>query len=412
MTLDQPTDDDRSRASEASLAKMRKYATAFAAKSGTFLHPQPEITEFLVIGLAQHLEQLGRPLCPCNFYPDKAAEAQSSEWICACDEMQRYKYCHCLLFVNEAGLPITEYLPEGHEGRDAYGVIADPDHGPPRGVQLKKGRPAADADEALEQRRRAGVALGLVQQRERPFEGHRAAGSLGDLRLHDHASRRHHAPRRRRLEVEHRVAASCERGELAPVLLKACEEPGDRGGRIHHRRDDRRVLVDARARRGDAGRDRADRLRRQFEERHVPRDPPARRQPVRVPLVRAGLADEPQRRADAPVQFARGLLELFERQRVEDGRVGHAAAPDPRGCRAYASAMNDLGWGMQLAIFVALVVNLWFGGDIIEEHFGHVVRAASEITLIGTWLVLVMGMRAPLPWRRRKPEDEEPPERR
>jgi ferredoxin-thioredoxin reductase catalytic chain len=40
--------------------------------------------------------------------------------------MQKYKYCHCLLFVTPEGLPITEYLPEGHEGRDAYGVVKDP----------------------------------------------------------------------------------------------------------------------------------------------------------------------------------------------------------------------------------------------------------------------------------------------
>jgi ferredoxin-thioredoxin reductase catalytic chain len=40
--------------------------------------------------------------------------------------MQIYKYCHCLLFVNEEGLPITEYLPEGHEGREIYGVVPDP----------------------------------------------------------------------------------------------------------------------------------------------------------------------------------------------------------------------------------------------------------------------------------------------
>ena len=153
MTLDQPTDADRARASEASLAKMRKYVTAFAAKSGTSLHPRPEITEFLVIGLAQHFDRLGRPLCPCNFYEDKVAEAKSSEWICACDEMQRYKYCHCLLFVNDDGLPITEYLPEGHEGRDAYGVIRDPDPTrgralgrleEQRGTRLKKGGGGAD----------------------------------------------------------------------------------------------------------------------------------------------------------------------------------------------------------------------------------------------------------------------------
>ena len=136
MTLDQPTDADRARATPGSLEKMWKYVRGFAAKSGTSLHPHPEITEFLVIGLAQHVDQLGRPLCPCNFYEDKVAEAKSSEWICACDEMQRYKYCHCLLFVNDEGFPITEYLPEGHEGREIYGVITDPD--PTRGRALGK----------------------------------------------------------------------------------------------------------------------------------------------------------------------------------------------------------------------------------------------------------------------------------
>ena len=40
--------------------------------------------------------------------------------------MKVYKYCHCLLFVNEEGMPITEYLPEGHEGLATYGVVKDP----------------------------------------------------------------------------------------------------------------------------------------------------------------------------------------------------------------------------------------------------------------------------------------------
>lgn len=31
-----------------------------------------------------------------------------------------------MLFCNSEGLPITEYLPEGHEGREAYGIIKDP----------------------------------------------------------------------------------------------------------------------------------------------------------------------------------------------------------------------------------------------------------------------------------------------
>ena len=124
---------------------MRKYATHFAEKSGTYLHPHEEITEFLVIGLAKHIDELGRPLCPCNFYEDKAAEAKSSTWICACDEMQKYKYCHCLLFVNEEGLPITEYLPEDHEGREIYGLIKDPH--PRQGPRARPPRREAGAED-------------------------------------------------------------------------------------------------------------------------------------------------------------------------------------------------------------------------------------------------------------------------
>ena len=90
----------------------------------------------VVEGLARHIELVGRPLCPCNFYPDPHAEAKQRRWICACDEMQKYKYCHCLLFVNEEGFPITEHLPEDHEGREAYGIIRDPN--PDKGRAMAK----------------------------------------------------------------------------------------------------------------------------------------------------------------------------------------------------------------------------------------------------------------------------------
>ncbi len=113
------------------LEKMWRYATKFAEKTGTSFHPDREVTESVVKGLAHHVDTLGRPLCPCNFYPDKKAEAKLRRWICACDEMQLYKYCHCLLFVRKDGQPITEYLPEGHEGRQTYGIVSDetPDKG-------------------------------------------------------------------------------------------------------------------------------------------------------------------------------------------------------------------------------------------------------------------------------------------
>ena len=114
-------------ASEESVRKMRKYVEKYWEKTGTSPHPEPEVTEAVVQGLALHVDELGRPLCPCNFYPDKKQEvAESRRWICACDEMKQYKYCHCLLFVTPEGLPITEHLPEGHEGRTVYGLVLDP----------------------------------------------------------------------------------------------------------------------------------------------------------------------------------------------------------------------------------------------------------------------------------------------
>ena len=120
--------------SQAIIDKMWAFARKYAAKSGTSLHPDRGVTEAVVQGLATHIEQVGRPLCPCNFYPDPQEEAKQRRWICACDEMQKYKYCHCLLFVNEQGLPITEYLPEDHEGRQVYGLVKDPNPDKGRGL--------------------------------------------------------------------------------------------------------------------------------------------------------------------------------------------------------------------------------------------------------------------------------------
>jgi ferredoxin-thioredoxin reductase catalytic chain len=126
--------------------RMRKFVSNYCEKSGTTVHPDPEVTEVVIQGLASHAETLGRPLCPCRFYPDKKEEIKFRTWICACDDMQIYKYCHCLLFVTPEGLPITEYLPEEHEGRQMYGLIKDP--------QPEKGRPLRDQAAAREEERR------------------------------------------------------------------------------------------------------------------------------------------------------------------------------------------------------------------------------------------------------------------
>jgi ferredoxin-thioredoxin reductase catalytic chain len=106
--------------------RLERFVESYTKKSGTTTHPDKAVTEAVLLGLGSNLEALGRPLCPCRYYPDKAAEAEHRTWICACDDMQIYKYCHCMLFTNEEGLPITEHLPEGHEGRRTYGVVEDP----------------------------------------------------------------------------------------------------------------------------------------------------------------------------------------------------------------------------------------------------------------------------------------------
>jgi ferredoxin-thioredoxin reductase catalytic chain len=113
-------------ASEESLQRLRRFVEKYCEKSGTSTHPDKDVTEAVVRGLAHHMDTLGKPLCPCRFYPDKKEEARHRTWICACDDMQIYKYCHCLLFVDAQGLPITEYLPEDHEGRKTYGLVKDP----------------------------------------------------------------------------------------------------------------------------------------------------------------------------------------------------------------------------------------------------------------------------------------------
>jgi ferredoxin-thioredoxin reductase catalytic chain len=120
------------------IQRLRKYIEKYWQKTGTNPHPDPEITEAVVLGLSANMEELGRPLCPCNFYPDKQTELNEHgrRWICACDEMKKWKYCHCLLFVTPEGMPITEYLPEDHEGRDIYGLVLDPT--PAKGRESKE----------------------------------------------------------------------------------------------------------------------------------------------------------------------------------------------------------------------------------------------------------------------------------
>ena len=111
---------------QGSIRRIETLVRIYTEKSGTTVHPDATVTDAVVKGLARNLDVLGRPLCPCRFYPNPIEEVRHRTWICACDDMQIYKYCHCLLFVNSEGKPITEYLPEDHVGRLAYGLVPDP----------------------------------------------------------------------------------------------------------------------------------------------------------------------------------------------------------------------------------------------------------------------------------------------
>ena len=112
--------------SEKAMQRMRRLVENFTEKSGSYTSPVEGVTESVILGLAQNVDEVGRPLCPCRFYPDKTEEIKHRTWICPCDDMQIYKYCHCLLFVDKEGMPITEHLPEDHEGKEMYGIIEDP----------------------------------------------------------------------------------------------------------------------------------------------------------------------------------------------------------------------------------------------------------------------------------------------
>jgi ferredoxin-thioredoxin reductase catalytic chain len=111
---------------EETIKRVRNYVAKYCDKTGLTTHSMPEVTDAVVLGLANNIDTLGKPLCPCRFYPDKAEEIKSRTWLCPCKDMKSYKYCHCMLFVNKDGMPVTEHLPEDHEGIATYGITKDP----------------------------------------------------------------------------------------------------------------------------------------------------------------------------------------------------------------------------------------------------------------------------------------------
>ena len=63
-------------------------------------------------------------------------------------------------------------------------------------------------------------------------------------------------------------------------------------------------------------------------------------------------------------------------------------------------------WSRHLVIFVALLVNLWLGGQLVEELAGRQLRVVFEVLLILGYLWLVVGIGRLL---RDRPDEPPPP---
>ena len=82
-----------------SLEAMRKFAEAYAKRTGTVFCVDSSVTSVVIEGLSKHKDHYGSPLCPCRHYEDKVVEVQSAYWNCPCVPMRERKECHCMLFL-------------------------------------------------------------------------------------------------------------------------------------------------------------------------------------------------------------------------------------------------------------------------------------------------------------------------
>jgi len=68
--MTQPTTKSRER--------IQRLVDLYTSKTGTTTHPDGEITEIVILGLASHLDQLKKPLCPCRFLSGQERGDQAS----------------------------------------------------------------------------------------------------------------------------------------------------------------------------------------------------------------------------------------------------------------------------------------------------------------------------------------------
>nr|YP_009502208.1 ferredoxin thioreductase subunit beta [Porolithon onkodes]ASB29809.1 ferredoxin thioreductase subunit beta [Porolithon onkodes] len=82
-----------------SLEAMRKFAEAYAKRTGTVFCIDASVTAVVIEGLSKHKDQYGAPLCPCRHYDNKELEVQGAYWNCPCVPMRERMECHCMLFL-------------------------------------------------------------------------------------------------------------------------------------------------------------------------------------------------------------------------------------------------------------------------------------------------------------------------
>ena len=88
--------------SDAARAKVKKFVETYVRKGPYALYPDAAVTDNVVEGLADNLEQHGKMYCPCT--PIDECIAQGSAMVCPCtphkSDIERQGYCDCALFAS------------------------------------------------------------------------------------------------------------------------------------------------------------------------------------------------------------------------------------------------------------------------------------------------------------------------
>jgi len=84
------------------IAKVRKFVASYVKKGPFVLYPSQEVTENVIVGLADNLGRHGKMYCPCVDVED--SKRKGNEMVCPCTphaaDIARQGYCDCALFAS------------------------------------------------------------------------------------------------------------------------------------------------------------------------------------------------------------------------------------------------------------------------------------------------------------------------